>query len=183
MPIPPGLLADPEELAETLGVPADNRRMLDALRNASRRFIGDVRHPVALVTSDEVWLDCDGSASLLLPAAPVLARPRVELDGQALEEGEFDWSEKGILERRRGCWPRRLRCVRVVYDHGYDPIPVDIQAAVLAQAESAFRSVPGVSSMQVGGMTVSYGAAAAIGVTQQWADAVTRYTLNRGDRA
>ncbi|MFF3671692.1 hypothetical protein [Microtetraspora malaysiensis] len=182
MPIPPGLLADPDELAAMLGVPTDDRRMLAALRDASRRLIGDVRHPVALVLGDEVWLDGDGSASLLLPAAPVVAEPLVELDGQALEEGEFDWSEKGILERR-GCWPRRLRCVRVVYDHGYDPIPGDIQAVVLAQAESAFRSTPGVSSMQVGGMTVSYGAAAAIGVTQQWADVVAKYTLNRGDRA
>ncbi|MGW1998562.1 mobile element protein, partial [Embleya sp. NPDC001921] len=105
--------------------------------------------------------------------------------GIVLVEGtDFEWSSGGMLERLGGCgWPRRYRSVTVVYDHGFDPIPEGIQEVVIDQARSIAEVLPGVQSMQAGGESVTYGAAASVGVTSQWTKAVTRYRINRGDRA
>ncbi|QIJ61407.1 mobile element protein [Streptomyces sp. JB150] len=176
-------LADPAELAASLGAAADDPKLLWALNAASRRFRGAVRHPVSLVTGDAFTLDGNGTESVLLPAAPVLAVTSVTLDGTDLVVGtDYSWSADGFLRRLNGCWPDRLRCISGVYDHGYEPIPEDIQEVVIDQARAMFRIDPGVQTKTVGGQSVTFGVQAAIGVTSQWTAAVERYQLNRGDR-
>jgi hypothetical protein len=182
-PLPDGLLADPEQLAAWLPVPADNPKLLEALKAASSRFAGAVRHPVRLVTGDTVTLYGDCTDRLLLPAAPVVAVASVRLDGLLLTE-HTDYRirrDVGIL-RRYGTriWEDWAE-VEVTYSHGYDPIPDDIQEAVIDQARTIFRIQPGVSSIQAGGESITYGAQAAVGVTSQWTVAVETYRLNRGD--
>jgi hypothetical protein len=176
-------LADPEELAASLGVAADDPKLLWALNAASRRFRGAVRHPVSLVEGDAFTLDGNGQKSVLLPAAPVIAVSSVELDGEVLVDGtDFEWSADGYLRRLGGCWPDRLRCIQGLYDHGLDPVPEDIQEVVIDQARAMYRIDPGVQSKTVGGQSVTFGTQAAIGVTAQWVAAVERHQLNRGDR-
>ncbi|WP_045562983.1 hypothetical protein [Streptomyces sp. FxanaA7] len=176
-------LADPAELAASLGVAADDPKLLWALNAASRRFRGAVRHPVSLVEDDAFVLDGNGQKAVLLPAAPVIAVPSVELDGEVLVDGtDFEWSANGYLRRLGECWPDRLRCIEGVYDHGFDPVPEDIQEVVIDQARAMYRIDPGVQSKTVGGQSVTFGTQAAIGVTAQWVAAVERYQLNRGDR-
>ncbi len=176
-------LADPEELAASLGVPASDPKLVWALTAASRRFRGAVRHPVTLVGGDPFVLDGNGRESVLLPAAPVLAVALVTLDGTALVEGtDYDWSADGFLRRLGDVWPDRLRCLRGFYDHGYAVVPEDIQEVVIDQARAMYRIDPGVQTKTVGGQSVTFGTQAAIGVTAQWSAAVERYQLNRGDR-
>ncbi|MFJ3812283.1 mobile element protein [Streptomyces sp. NPDC090073] len=177
------LLADPEELAASLGAQANDPKLLWALTAASRRFRGAVRHPVSLVAGDVVTLDGTGQQTLLLPSAPVIAVPSVKLDGVTVTQGtDYEWSADGILRRIGACWPDRLRCVEVSYDHGYAVIPEDIQEVVIDQARALYRIDPGVQTKTVGGQSVTFGVQAAIGVTAQWTAAVQRYELNRGDR-
>ncbi|TDC02603.1 mobile element protein [Micromonospora fluostatini] len=181
-PADPPYLADPARLARLLGVPDDDPRMLDALAAASGRFRGQVHHSVHLVEGDEVWLDGDGSTELFLPAAPVVARPRVFVDDRELDASEFEWSRKGILRRRAG-WPDRLDAVRVLYDHGYAQIPADVEEVVIDQARVIHEVTPGVQTVQAGGESVTYGSTATTGVTAQWTTAVEAYRVGRGDRA
>lgn len=175
-------LADPQDLAVWLGVPADNLKLLQALGSASSRFRGQVRHHVSLVTGDTVRIDGTGTRTFLLPAAPVTEITSLELDGALLVEGtDFEWSEDGYV-RRLGChWPNRLRCIRAVYSHGYDPVPEDIAEVVIDQARSQYTVRPGIQTMQVGGQQVGFGAQASIGVTAQWTAMVEKYQLDRGD--
>ncbi|MFE1104142.1 hypothetical protein ACFW4K_26820 [Nocardiopsis alba] len=182
MAIPAGLLADPADLAEVLGVPADDPKLVARVRAASRRFLGAVR-PTSFTPVDgaTIWLNGDGSTTLLLPVCPVRAVTAVEVLGEPLDAGDFEWSEEGIL-RRRDRWPDRLRSVRVTCDHGYAEIPEDVQEVVLDQAEAAWNTLKGVQSVSVDGQSTTFGTQAAVGVTQAWADAVARYRL-RGDRA
>jgi hypothetical protein len=176
-------LADAEELAVSLGVPADDPKLLWALNAASKRFRGAVRHPVSAVTGDSFVLDGAGQESVLLPAAPVTAVTSLELDGELLTAGaDYEWSADGFLRRLRGRWPDRLRCIAGAYDHGYTVIPDDIQEVVVDQARALYRIEPGLASKTVGGQSVQFGTQAAIGVTAQWTAAVERYRLNRGDR-
>lgn len=177
-------LADPAELAAWLPVGEDDPKLLAALRAASRRFRGAVRHPVNLTAGDTVTLDGRGSESILLPTAPVVSVTSLLLDGEELADGAgFAWSEDGFIRRLCGYWPDRLRCITVTYDHGFAEIPDDIQEVVIDQARSMYRVQPGVQTIQAGGESITYGAQAAVGVTAQWSAVVEKYQLNRGDRA
>lgn len=184
-PVVTELLADPIDLAALTGLPADDTRLLAALLTASRRFVGAVRHPVRLMVDDEIVLDGNGTTTLLLPAAPVTDLAVVEVAGAELDPADYAWSADGLLEREAG-WPRARRVVRVVYSHGYDPIPGAIADAVLSAAHIALNTEPGLSTMSVGGMSMSfsttYGASVA-GATDAWSQAVETYRLNRGERA
>ncbi|MFD8596973.1 mobile element protein [Kitasatospora sp. NPDC059646] len=182
MALPPdGLLAFPADLATWLKVPADDPNLLLALRSASSRFIADVRHPVRLVTGDTTTLYGDGTDRLLLPAAPVGQVASVTVDGTAVT----DWKVRrdiGALLRTSGCgWPSWSEVV-LVWDHGLDPIPQDVQDAVIGQARVVYAVLPGVQTVQAGGESMTYGAAAATGVTAEWTSAVSNYQLAHGDR-
>lgn len=175
-------LADPEDLAAWLGVPATDPKLLQALAAASSRFRGAVRHYVSFVAGDTVTLDGNGKESLLLPAAPVTAVTSVVLDGEPLTYGtDYEWSQDGFLRRVGGYWPNRLRCVEVVWSHGYEPVPEDIAEVVIDQARAQYAVRPGLTSMTVGGQSVAFGAQASIGVTAQWTTMVEKYRLNSGD--
>lgn len=179
------LLADPADLALLSGLPADDTRLLTALLSASRRFAGAVRHPVRYVEDDDILLDGHGTASLLLPAIPVVDVTIVEVDGVELADDEFEWSADGLIERTE-VWPRRRRIVRVVYSHGYDPIPGDISAVVTEAAQMALNTDPGISTQSVGGMSVSYATTyggSVSGATRAWADTIVKYRLNQGHRS
>ncbi|WP_411102446.1 mobile element protein [Streptomyces sp. cmx-4-9] len=174
-------LADPEELAIWLRVPADNPLLLMTLRSASRRFRGAVRHEVNLVEDDVVTLDGNGRESILLPVWPTTEVSSVLLDGEELVEGtDYSWSEAGVL-RRLGCqrWPDKLRCIEVTYSHGWAEIPTDISDAVIEQARASYRSEPGLKSKAVGGQSVTW----ETGVTTQWSDAVERHQVQTGSDA
>jgi hypothetical protein len=178
-------LADPDELSIWLGRPPNDPKLLNSLRAASRRFRGQVGHVVDLVVDDEVTLDGNGRESLLLPVWPTTAVTSVVLDGELLVEGtDYTWSDAGML-RRLGClcWPDRLRCLVVTYSHGWDPIPEDIQEVVIDQARTMDTVVPGVQSRAVGGQSVTFGATASVGVSDQWSKAVTRHKIRTGSDA
>nr|WSS66737.1 mobile element protein [Streptomyces sp. NBC_01177] len=172
-------LADPAELAVWLKKPADDPQLLAALRAATRRFRGAVGHPVTLVTDDAVTLDGNGRESLLLPVWPTVSVTSVHLAGELLVEGtDYQWSDDGALRRLGGRhWPDRLRCLAVVYTHGWIEVPGDVAEVIIDQARSIAKVTPGVQSKTVGGQSVTFGAQAAIGVTDQWAKAVTRHAV------
>ncbi|WP_370944011.1 hypothetical protein AB5J62_33560 [Amycolatopsis sp. cg5] len=175
MPLPP--LVDPAVLARWAGRAEDDPAVVDAVTSASARFRGVVRHPVSLVADEEVRLDGHGGTVLTLPAAPVLAVSTVEVRGQPVTD--VTWSRQGLL-RRASCWPDELDAVRVVYTHGYEPVPEDIAEAVLTEARYLLTVQPGISAMTVGGESLSFSAPAA-GMPPVWTRAVDRYQLNRGD--
>lgn len=181
-PTPEEFLADPAELAAKLGRSEDDPQLLYQLRAATRRFRGQVRHPVTFVADDVVVLDGSGRQSLLLPVWPVTAVSAVVLDSTELVEGtDYSWSDAGIL-RRLGClhWPDRLRCLQVTYSHGWngwDEIPGDIQEVVLERAEAGLTIPVGVQSRAVGGQSVTFGAQAAAGATEAWTKAVDHYKV------
>lgn len=169
-------LASPEALAERTGRSWGDPDVQDALRRASARFRGAVGHPVSRVVGDAIVLNGDGSNLLLLPAAPVVAVTEVKLDDVAITDWEL--AEDGRLRRWSG-WPNAYRNVAVTYTHGYDPVPEDVSDAVLDAAEGTLNANPGVTSMAVGGESVTFDRVSAGGVTQAWIDTVERYHIGR----
>lgn len=177
-------LASPDDLADALGVPATDPKLVSALRRASARFRGAVRWSV-VETTETVHLDGHGIRSVRLPGKRVTACT-VTLDGVVLVDGrDYDWSEDGILDRLGGRWPNRRRCIVATVTYGYpaDAIPDDIQEAVIDQASALYRMKRGLSSKQVGGITENYGSIEAVGTSEQWASAVAAHRIEVGDRA
>ncbi|MER7696168.1 MULTISPECIES: mobile element protein [unclassified Streptomyces] len=174
-------LAEPAELATFLKKPADDLKLLAALRAATRRFRGAVRHPVSLVTEDTTYVDGNGRAMLHLPAAPIVQLREVLVD-DVLLSGVKAKRRAGVLLHPSGCWPEWSE-ITVVWDHGLDPIPDEVAEAVIDQARAIYRLDPAIQQITTGSESVSFAATAAVGVTSQWQSAVEAHRLNRGDEA
>lgn len=173
-------LASTKDLKRLLPAGASWAKAHLLLEKASNRFRGEVRRPISLVENDELTLDGDGTRVLLLPSAPVVNVTSVLVDGEQVTD--YEWSATGVLRRKAG-WPDRLNAITVTYTHGFDPVPQDIQTVVLEQAQHSFYATPGVSSTQVGGISIATGGAALAGLSEHWATTVEKYRLNRGETA
>lgn len=163
--------------------PADPRVVL-ALKRASNRFRDAVGYPVHRVEMDSILLDGDGTPTLLLPAAPVIALA-VSVEGRTLTAGvDYQLSKKnGVLRRLGTVWPDALESVTVVYSHGWNTIPGGIEDAVLEQASVQAKQLINVQQESAGSTSVTYGAQATVGVTSKWSEAVAKYSLGSGDRS
>lgn len=171
----PDLLSSPEKVEQVLrrsGLDAD---LVDgALARASSAFRRATRQHITLKSADAITLDSRPGWALFLPELPVVDVVSVTVDGVVLDpDSDYEWSDKGIL-RRRGRWPDAYRSVDVVYDHGYDPVPDDIQWAVAEHAAIALSRRPGIVSVQLGAAGYSFDKT---GITEDWAATVARYRV------
>lgn len=192
MALPP--LATAEQLAIIAGRSAADPVLKSRLRDASRRFREAVGWDVSRTEEDVVELNGDGGRILLLPVKYVQAIDAVAVDGVDLAATTWRLDKRnGILERVGGCWPRGLARVHVTYSHGFDAtekdgedpaglknVPDGIQGAVLGMAEILLNITAGLTSRTVLGDTVAFGAAASVGATQEWTDAVNNYKIRGG---
>lgn len=176
----PLLLGEPEELAKFLNVPPDDVQLLAALHAASKRFRGQVRHPVTRVTGDVEQADGDGTVVLHLRAAPIAAVTLVEVDG--VEVSDYRVLRRGGMLKRTGgkVWPADAE-IDVTYDHGYMVVPPEIAEVVVDQARVIYRVDPAIAQVSTGSDSVTFAATAAVGVTSQWSEVVHAFRLNRGD--
>lgn len=172
-------LANPADLATRLGATVDDPKLVLALRLASGRFRGQTNNPITLVTGDTVTLDAAGTRVLLLPATPVVNVTSVTIQGVPVE---FEWSRRGAI-RVDSPMPDAWGSVQVVYDHGWDPIPDDVQDVVLEQAAAIYAVLPGVISYTTGQESRSFSAALATGTSAAWSAAVAQYRIGVGDHA
>lgn len=177
----PMYLAESSELATLTRLPANDPELLLGLKRASDRFRGAVGFPVHRVTGDTAELNGNGTSTLLLPALAVDVHS-VSVDGQLLPATSYSVDKSaGILRRKDGVWPDDLGNVVVGYDHGWESIPGDIQDAVLEHAATVALVLTHLQQNSAGSVQESYGAAAMVGITAKWADAVARYSV--GGRA
>lgn len=139
------------------------------------------RQTLSRVTDDEVTIVSSGTTFLTLGQRPVVDVSEVEVmasgpwffePGSWPAAGRFTWDAFGHLHRVDGLtWGLRYDPVRVVYSHGFDPVPPDLVglvAAKVANSVAASAANPGgLRSLQVGAMSETYsnsaGSAAALG--------------------
>lgn len=186
-------LASIDDLAAATGLPADDARLVLALRRATDRFISDCGHrdgsgafTLFRVEGDVVDLNGTGTDTLLLPAAPVVGNVGVAIAGVSAGANAYTGLDRraGVL-RRASRWPEGLGNITITYSHGFlpDQVPGDIQSAVIERATMLALTHAHVSQESGISQSQTNFAQATVGVTQEWADAVNRYSLNRGDRS
>lgn len=177
------LLADPSDLSIRTGLAADDPELELALRRATHDFRAAVSHPVTRVTDDTIYLSGSGTASLQLPARPVIGTVDIMIDDTEIPATRYELGrEAGLVRLKHGVWPDGLDNIAVTYTHGHLPtkIPGDIASAVLEAAELSLNTTAGVDQITTAGESVRL---SANGTTTQWAATVARHGIGRGDRS
>lgn len=180
------LLCDPETVAATAahhyGQPLTNKDpvVLEACRVATARFRSAIGHHLTQQLDLSLTLDGNGTRVLRLPVLrPVIRAVRVDGD----EVTGWHVSGAGLLGLQHPT-PRRYGVVVVDVDRcGLVDIPEEVRAVVTQQAVMGVGQSPGVQTMTVGSMSLTFGSTSALGVAETWATAVEAWRIRQGDRA
>jgi len=182
------LLATPAQLALFLDADVDEERANQLLAVASGEVRACTGQWLSWVENDVVRLDGEGSDVLLLPEVPVAAVVSVieghgdgtVLDGPDDASPVWEWNTDGILRRLDGAhFARRFRWYRVVYDHGWDPIPDEIVGVVLRAAGRALENPEGIRQETLGRYSYTLaGEQAGVGLYGPERDTLALYSLN-----
>ena len=136
-------------------IAATDDRVMPLLEGASaavRRYCG---WHVAPVVTETVTMDGDGGSVLMLPSLRVVSVVSVSVEGRVLDEDEYDWYEKGMVELRGGRWSRRFRSIVVEMEHGFDAAP-DVAQVVQQVVANAISSALGATREQAGQVSISW---------------------------
>jgi hypothetical protein len=166
--------ATPADLASFLQVPSVDTAsavlFLQLVSDEMDAYVGQ-----ALGHQDVVGLlvDGGGAAQLVLPGFPVTAVASIEVltatgTWRLLAEGaDYTWSASGILDRVRSradpggpvalAWPSRQQSVRASYSRGEGTVNGSVKGVCLAAAARMFVNPSGLTSEQIGGMSLRYG--------------------------
>jgi hypothetical protein len=171
------LLASPEALAASIGTSFDpsDPKLLKDLETASAWFRSESHQHISAVAADEQELRGNWTRRLWLPQRPVtdLVSIAIRRYGQIVYTtatvNVFSWSRRGLVLSGWD-WGGPEATILAVYDHGYDEIPDDVEAAVLSRAKRLFTAPrdTSVASMAMGPANISYfqgGGTPVIGVT------------------
>ncbi|WP_449060912.1 hypothetical protein [Planomonospora algeriensis] len=95
----------------------------------------------------------DGSNQVVFPHAvkPVLMVHSVTIDGSPVTD--YQITQYGLALKRAG-----FSKVDIVCDYGYESVPGDVQAVVLAETLYKFNADPGINQEQVGDLVTGYSA-------------------------
>jgi hypothetical protein len=118
-----------ENLKLDLGIvtDADDDYLQRAISRASAAVSAYCNRVFVVESVQDVFV-CSGSESLVAGRFPIIS-DTLEIGGDTYEEGgayRLD-ARRGIVELASGIWPSALT---ITYDAGFDPIPLDLQAAV-----------------------------------------------------
>ncbi len=131
----------------------DAATMLAAAEATVRAYCGWHIAPVRL--AQQVTVNSSGAKVLALPTLRLNAVTAVTVDGIAVPLTDVQWSQAGYLWRATP-WTSELRGISATIDHGYEAVPVEVQAVVLAVAARAAASPDGVIRQQVGQVSVTF---------------------------
>lgn len=166
--LPP--LSTPEQLQALLS--GDPSAALDAASALVRGYCGwPISEQLGVVST----LDDSGDDHVWLPTLHLTDVKAMTMYGEDLDP-PFDWTEKGWIDihhwwrphlSSRGWWPfPRNRAVIVTYDHGYNPVPADLQTVVTSLAGRISENpTGGVVRETLGSWSVQYRAGSSLGAS------------------
>ncbi|MGV3564158.1 MAG: hypothetical protein ACO1ON_12850 [Nocardioides sp.] len=102
---------------------------------------------------ETITLDGPGGDLLALPTLRVEDITAVSVRGAALDVGDLEWSDKGMIRHRR--WPHRFRSVEVTFRHGFEHAD-DLKQVVQQVVANAIASPMGATREQAGQVSISW---------------------------
>jgi len=138
MPLSAEALTTWARAQSVLNLSADDEAKVEFLIDAASAFANQRAGRSLKAREVDLRLDGPRGSSLVLPEAPAtvdklwLDVSRVFADGDELEADEFDVLQgPGIVRLYAGTFPQGMATVRVVGTFGYDPVPADLEQAVI----------------------------------------------------
>ena len=154
-------MADPlltaEEFSAGTGgqIAANDPRVGPLLKGASAAIRRYCRWHVAPVITETMTLDGPGGSLLRLPTLHLVEITSLTERGTALDVDDLEWSHRGMVRRRNGCWTDRFRGIVAVVEHGFDDAD-DIKQIVQQVVANAIASPLGATSESAGALSVSW---------------------------
>jgi hypothetical protein len=147
---------DTQELSDSLGrdlSSQDGAQLAIDMACATCRTIAEQDFTEATET---IALDGTGTDALLLPQLPVSSISSVTVSGTATTA--YVLTDRGMLVKQSGVWPRGRQNVVVKYKHGYrsTDVPDDVRMVALELAKRLVIQGPAVSETN-GDVSVRYG--------------------------
>lgn len=134
----------------------ENNPLIDEAVEAAKNYVKFYTGwHIAPVIEETLTLDGTGSRVLQLPSMRVENVTEVTLDGVAIPETAYSWSEDGLLMKKRGVWTHDYRNVTVTLRHGYEHLEA-LDSVIAGMAIRALTVPTGVTSITVGDRSESY---------------------------
>lgn len=126
----------------------------DAQARAEAEIVAYCGWHIAPSRSDELVVDSNGADVLVLPTLRMTALEELSVDDSLIDPSSVEWSEAGFI-RRDAAWPNKLRGVTVRITHGYEAMPLDVQAVIERLAARALDADGSGLLVQVGQVRVA----------------------------
>lgn len=94
------------------------------------------------------------SPAVLLPTLKLNDVASVSIDGQPIDPATYRFSANGVLRWAVPMAPQAV--VEATVDHGYDEVPLEVQAVVLASVARVIVNPQGLRSMTTGSYSETY---------------------------
>lgn len=141
-------------LGRTFDDPTSAELAIDIASDIIRTYCG---HSITKILNDNIFIDGNGTDTILLPAAPVNGIDLIEIDGELLETTKYKYSKKGWVKRiDKNIFPNTPNSIEIIYNHGYDTIPDAILGVVLALAGRITDGSSGIKQETIGSYSVTY---------------------------
>jgi hypothetical protein len=141
-------------LGRTFDDPTTPELAIDIASDIVRSYCG---HSITRILNDNIFLDGNGTKTILLPAAPVNGIDLLEIDGELLTNDKYKYSKKGWVKRTDGgIFPNNPNIIEVIYNHGYEVIPDAILGVVLSLSARITDGSSGIKQETIGSYSVTY---------------------------
>lgn len=152
----PALLTPAQFSAGTGGKFAENdprvQPLIDGATRAIRRYCG---WHIAGEYTETLTLDGPGGSILSMPTLHVKEIVEMTERETVLDVANLEWSVKGMVRRRHGCWTDRFRGITVELTHGFEDAP-DVVQIIQQVVANAIVSPLGATREQAGQLSVQW---------------------------
>jgi len=132
---------------KTTSAEAAIKSATEAIRNYCHQYI-------SAKTNETLYIDGNGKTRLFLPELPVTGITSVADGLETLTaDDDYKLGQYGVLYRLGGnVWTEGIQNIKIVYSHGYDPIPDDIVSVCARAASRVYQA--GLKSEAMNGIAV-----------------------------
>jgi hypothetical protein len=138
-----GDLAAWEKVRAVLHLDDDQRETIEFLISAASAQAEKIADRILAARDVDITIDSNGGTDFLLPSWPVNLVEKVTVKGRELKVGGYSLKERSGILRVRERVPEGWDAIGFKGNLGYDPVPEDLQQAVIEVISANLRRFNG----------------------------------------
>jgi len=149
-----GDLVTLEKVMAVLHLDEEQRETIGFLISAASAQAEKIADRILAARDIDITIDSNGGTDFLLPSYPVNAIEKLTVNGRELESGSYSVKAQSGILRVRERVPEGWDAIGFKGNIGYDPVPEDLQQAVIEVISANLRRFNGIGG-SVGIKTMS----------------------------